>query len=358
VEAIIEYYTYIICRDIWFGRAIINSCVKLSYQMAQGVIDTFESSGQVSPDFKDVCIHGDHSPSSIAEDIILLHTLAKKLRKQRYSNGALRLDNSKVMVKLSDGEPEDFGLYQTGSANHLVEEFMLAANISAAKLISDSYPDRSLLRMHPEPNLEKLINTSNLFATWMPDAPKICTDSAGSVQESLKELSLFYQDTPEVMEAITFLCTKPMQMAQYFNTGDIEERTLWRHYALSIPLYTHFTSPIRRYPDIIVHRLILGALEKKSKPKLGAVSVSEVAEHANERKNASKVIQERVTNLYLVKLLEKSPRVAFAVVSGLGGPKYFDVYIPEIGVDIRINVNEMYIRDIDRVQTKWIPDKK
>lgn len=348
-------------RDVWIGRTVIKSCIKLSYQQAQQVIDEFESTGRVpdsTPMTKGLCIHGGHSESDICRDIVSLHEIAKEMRKSRAENGALRLDNSKVAIKLKEGEPEDFFLYQVGSANHLVEEFMLAANISAASFISSKFPNRSLLRRHPEPNMEKLQTTASLISSWAQDSPSIDTDSSGSIQSSLRDLANFYKDEPEILETITFMCTKPMQMAQYFNTGDVEIRELWKHYALSVPLYTHFTSPIRRYPDIIVHRLILAALRKQSKPKLGVASVSEVAEHANERKLAAKVIQERVTNIYLVKHLHDHPRVFTATVCGLGGPRFFDVYVPDLGVDIRIHAQDIFLPGGKGLRTKWISEKR
>ncbi|WPT17609.1 DIS3-like exonuclease 2 [Picochlorum sp. SENEW3] len=345
---------------VWIGRTVIKSCIKLSYQQAQEVIDEFESTGRIPSSSKatELRIHGRHSESDICHDIINLHKIAKEMRKARAANGALRLDNAKVAIKLKEGEPEDFFLYQVGSANHLVEEFMLAANISAATFISSRFPDRSLLRRHPEPNMEKLQTTASLISSWAQDSPSIDTGSAGSIQASLRDLAQFYKDAPEVLETITFMCTKPMQMAQYFNTGDVEIREQWKHYALSVPLYTHFTSPIRRYPDIIVHRLILAALRKKSKPKLGVASVSEVAEHANERKLAAKVIQERVTNLYLVKHLRDYPRVFIATVCGLGGPRFFDIYVPDLGVDIRIHAQEIFLPGGRGLRTKWISEKR
>lgn len=342
--------------NIWFGRTIIHSCAKLSYKQAQSIIDGYEKSGQILGKF-DLQVHNNHSQEDISRDVISLNNLAQELRKKRFLNGSLRLDNAKVAIALDDGEPLDFSLYETGSANHLVEEFMLAANIKAATIISEAYPNNALLRMHPEPNMEKLINTSALFSNWLPNAPKIVTNSSGDVQKSLKEIEHFCMDNPEIVQIMTFLCTKPMQMAQYFNTGDVENKELWRHYALSIPRYTHFTSPIRRYPDIIVHRLMMAALNKTKKPSLGSKAISMVAEHANERKAAAKSIQDRVIQLYLVKLLEQTPRVLWGVVSSLGGPKFFDVYIPDIGVDIRMYAEDIYMKGFD-IKTEWNPKKK
>ena len=291
--------------DVWMGRTVINSCVKLSYQMAQTVIDAFES-GEALPTETFMTgstgaateVFGSHTRDEIANDVIKLHKIARSLRKKRHANGSLRLDNSKVGVRLVEGDVDDFGLYVTGSANHLVEEFMLAANISAAEKISSVFPERALLRRHPEPNMDKLTNMSDSFKQHLPDAPIINTGSAGAVQASLSQIKAFYRDRPEILEAITFMVTKPMQMAEYFNTNDLE-RDFWQHYALAIPMYTHFTSPIRRYPDIVVHRLIEDAL-MGTEP--APADVSEIALHANDRKAAAKACQEKVTNLYMVKV--------------------------------------------------------
>lgn len=342
--------------NIWAGRTVIRSCVKLSYQIAQGIIDTFEASGEI-PSTIDSEVHGDHSKEGVMNDVVVLHKLAQRMRQKRFSNGSLRLDNSKVSITLDEGDPIDFSLYKTGSANHLVEEFMLAANIKAANIISEAYSDSALLRMHPEPNMEKLSGTSELFSDWLPDAPKLLTDSAGTVQRSLKEIKRFYSDNPDIAEVMTFMCTKPMQMAEYFNTGDVKNIELWRHYALSIPRYTHFTSPIRRYPDIIVHRLIMDAIHKHKKPRLGSASISKIAEHANERKAASKSIQDKVNKLYLIQLLEKNPRVLWGVIIGLGGPKFFDIYVPDIGMDIRICAEDISIKGLD-IKTTWNSAKR
>jgi VacB/RNase II family 3'-5' exoribonuclease len=347
--------------DVWMGRTVINSCVKLSYQMAQKVIDAFDK-GEALPVENFMAgmsgttaeVFGNHTKVDIANDVIKLHKIARSLRKKRYDNGSLRLDNSKVGIRLLDGDVDDFSPYVTGSANHLVEEFMLAANISAAEKISSAFPERALLRRHPEPNMEKLVNTSDGLKQYLPDAPIINTGSAGAVQTSLAQLRAFYMDRPEIVEAITFMCTKPMTIAEYFNTHDLEQEN-WRHYALAIPMYTHFTSPIRRYPDIIVHRLIDNAL-KNTMP--APADVSKIALHSNERKLAAKVCQEKVTNLYLVKLLEERPRVLPAVVSGLGGPRFFDVYIPALGTDIRIEAKELFGGTGRELQAQWDGDSR
>ena len=113
------------------------------------------------------------------------------------------------------------------------------------------YPEVALLRRHPEP-----------LASAMESMQKLCqlekmamsTECAKSIQESM---SLIVQHRPELLPVISYLCAKPMQLAEYICTG-VQSDT-W-HYALGVEHYTHMTSPIRRYPDIIVHRLLSSLL--------------------------------------------------------------------------------------------------
>ncbi|NWI64701.1 DI3L2 exonuclease, partial [Todus mexicanus] len=94
------------------------------------------------------------------------------------------------------------------------------------------------------------------------------------------------------------LASHPFQMALYFCTGVLEDETLFRHYALNVPFYTHFTSPIRRYADIIVHRLLSASLGASSPIKMEKEAIQRQADHCNDRKMASKRVQELSADLF------------------------------------------------------------
>ncbi|NXC22824.1 DI3L2 exonuclease, partial [Corythaeola cristata] len=94
------------------------------------------------------------------------------------------------------------------------------------------------------------------------------------------------------------LASHPFQMALYFCTGVLEDETLFRHYALNVPFYTHFTSPIRRYADIIVHRLLSASLGVSSPIKMKKEAIQSQADHCNDRKMASKRVQELSADLF------------------------------------------------------------
>jgi DIS3-like exonuclease 2 len=347
-------------KSTWAGRTIICSCGKLSYPQVQELID-----GIATPESENVPegvqLYGSaHSWTDVAHDALKLHSVASEIRRRRFEiDGALRLDNVRLYFELDDeGKAVEYGVYQQKEANRLVEEFMLAANMTAAKIISDAFPDRALLRRHMPPNITKLEELASTVARLLPNAPPLDVSSAGTLQKSLSDLRKAVG--PEVAEVVTLMCTKPMQTAQYFCTGEYEkEPSLWRHYALAVGHYTHFTSPIRRYPDVLVHRLLQAALDKEKEKELEEKQkntlkykqknvllfdrdkVAEIASHANERKTAAKAAQDGALKLYLASLLLDRPGVFNAVVIGLGGSRFFDAYVPELGIDVRVHTDRI-----------------
>lgn len=353
----------------WMGRSVIRSCAKLSYPMAQSIIEGCQDLKHLGIDDT---VNVDRE-KEIVEGVLLLHQVASNLRRRRFTggdNGALRLDNVRLYFTLGeDGLPSDVGIYQQLEAHRLVEEFMLAANMTAAKRIADVFPKHSLLRCHPPPNEEKMKELQRNIARLAPEAPPLEISSPGAIQASLQAIRESVGKAAG--EMITLLCTKPMQNARYFCTGDEVGEKNWSHYALAVPRYTHFTSPIRRYPDIIVHRLLLESLKVEplheiSDPGNGIElpdqdDVSIIAAHANQRKLAAKAVQDGAIKIYLSAYLLKSPGVYEGVVMSLGGSKFFDVYIPELGVDVRCHCDALvkcdsYSVDDEIVKTTWDAD--
>ena len=145
----------------WAGRSIICSCAKLAYGHAQAVIsgeDTGQGAGPVE-------ITGGHTWAQCAEDVRALHAIAQAMRGQRFASGSIRLDNIKLMFERDEcGNPESMWTYVTKEANWLVEEFMLLANRSAAKMLTEVYPESSFLRRHAPPDMRKLVELEAMAA--------------------------------------------------------------------------------------------------------------------------------------------------------------------------------------------------
>lgn len=356
-------------KEQWMGKTIIRSCAKLSYEDAQNMLDgKFSGKPIETPPTE---LHGPHTWSEVVSDVRGLNRIAHRLRKSRFHNGALRLDNKKLLINLDDaGFPIGHDVFKAKDANRLVEEYMLLANRSVARFLTEYYPDRSLLRRHPFPNGKKMEELVNFASHHGID---IRAGSSKEIHESLQALLVAEQgrqaarsmglDVQTLYELMQILATEPMQLAMYFNTGDHEESD-WRHFALAFDHYTHFTSPIRRYPDIIVHRLLSASLDAHSgKDPVESFQqhgnkdtdiLSEIASHCNDRKLAAKNAQEASARLFLAFMLRDKPRVAKAIVVALSGDKFFEVYIPEYGLQRRVNVRN----DHPDLQVTWEEEER
>lgn len=224
-----------------FGKSIIHSRASLSYKTAQELINANKS---------------DELTQSLKR---LLH-ISKLLRQQRIDQGALELASAEVKFELdTEKQGKDITLYQTYETNSMVEEFMLLANVAVGKKIVDTYPAYSILRRHPPPKYPELgvlasklqkLNCSLLYST------------SSELSTSLNRIksSDHYLNTIVRMQV-----TRCMNQAVYFCSSEFD-RLEYHHYGLAAQIYTHFTSPIRRYADILVHRLLSASIDVESLP--------------------------------------------------------------------------------------------
>ncbi|XP_075055918.1 exosome complex exonuclease RRP44 [Mixophyes fleayi] len=219
-----------------FTKSVINSKASLTYAEAQMRID--------SPDMND----------EITKSLRLLNKLAKIFKKRRIDNGALTLSSPEVRFHMDSEthDPIDLQTKELKETNSMVEEFMLLANISVAQKIYDEFPEYALLRKHPAPppgNYDILVKASKSKDL------DIKTDSAKALADSLDKADS--AEFPYLNTLLRILATRCMMQAVYFCTGMDND---FHHYGLASPIYTHFTSPIRRYADVIVHRLLAVAV--------------------------------------------------------------------------------------------------
>lgn len=235
--------TYEIVR-VEYHKTIIRSVASLTYKDAQGMIDDKSDN------------------SELTQSIRYLMDIAKVLRKRRNDAGALTLASPEVRFNL-DREtlnPTDVALYQHVNTNFLVEEFMLLANVAVASKIVDTYPSYSVLRRHDSPKPKEMEEFRRLLSKF---GFTINSESSKALAESLDKAERIKD--PVFNKVVRILVTRCMNQALYFNTADFEMAD-FHHYGLAAPLYTHFTSPIRRYADVLVHRLLAASLDLYSLP--------------------------------------------------------------------------------------------
>ncbi|XP_018364763.1 PREDICTED: exosome complex exonuclease RRP44 [Trachymyrmex cornetzi] len=217
-----------------FCKSIICSRQAMTYEEAQLKIDD--------------AIQQD----AIAKSLRGLNQLAKKLKKKRLENGALTLASPEIRFQVDSEthDPVDVEAKKLRDTNSMVEEFMLLANISVAEKILAEFPECAMLRRHPEPpqsNFEPLIKAAKNQGFIINTSTG--KEFARSLEETQKESNPYFNTMLKI------LATRCMLQAVYFISG-MHQPEEFKHYGLACPIYTHFTSPIRRYADIIVHRLL------------------------------------------------------------------------------------------------------
>ena len=234
----------------WFGRTVIYSRLRLAYEEAQHIIETQEA---VVPKNISITNQDRHIEPDMCEAIHTLNELAQQLRQNRMKQGAISFDKLEVKFKL-DQTNNPIGVYfkESKDANKLIEEFMLLANRSVAEFIGKQKPKKTFLyRVHDQPDDQKLAGLQNIIKRF---GYSIDTKTKESTSQSLNKLLKDVAGTKE-QNLIDTLTIRSMSKAVY-TTNNIG------HYGLAFDHYTHFTSPIRRYPDVIVHRLLQHYLEE------------------------------------------------------------------------------------------------
>lgn len=273
-----------------FCRSIIRSVAALSYQEAQNIHD--------DPRRKD----------AVATGIRDLNSLAKQLRSKRMEAGALLLASTEVKFVLDaeSADPLDVQMYQLKETHALVEEFMLLANITVGKKILRHNPTLSLLRRHPSPSRERF---EPLIAAAASRGFTLCVDDSRALQQSLDAST--DKDDPYINRIVRILATRCMFPAQYFCSGECPQGE-WHHYGLAAPIYTHFTSPIRRYADIVVHRLLAAAIGVAPLPEalMDKGNLHDLSENMNRRHKAAQNAGRGSTAFHTVLFFKENPAEA------------------------------------------------
>lgn len=300
--------------DTWIGKTIVHSCAKLSYDDATMILDSTDDIDKCREILKEKIEKTDNEDElirKIIDSLVSINKITENLRKKRFEKGVLNVRSFRLQFEF---EQEDyhqiksFHLQQQTKSSYIIEELMIQANISVATKIKKAFPNASLLRYHPPPKESELMKLEKFFT-------KRGQVFDGSSVESLLKTINSYNEIERMAFDVLFL--DALNPSLYYCTNEKRNELETRHYGLNIDLYTHFTSPIRRYADIIVHRILDHTLklEKENnlenyKEIIGNDEIESICEALNKQARVSRTSALRCEDIFLYRwILDQKEKV-------------------------------------------------
>ena len=304
-----------------FTKSVIRSREAFSYEQAQHrIVDKSQQ-------------------DELTNGMRILMGLSKKLKRRRMEAGALNLASPEVRVQTESemSDPADVQTKQMLDTNSLVEEFMLLANISVATKVQSVFPQTAMLRRHaapPSSNFEELQNQLKV-----KKGMELRTESSKALADSLD--SCVDPTQPFLNTLIRIMGTRCMMSAEYFCSG-AQAYPEYRHYGLASEIYTHFTSPIRRYADLVVHRQLAAAIEYEqpdasihSKGKLEGICKNINVRHRNAQMAGRASIEYYVGQALTGRVIDEQGYVMRIFSNG------FVVFVPRFGIESLVRLRDV-----------------
>ncbi|KAK0727893.1 hypothetical protein B0T26DRAFT_148503 [Lasiosphaeria miniovina] len=313
--------------DTWVGKGIVKSAGTLS------LADIDEAlSGR--PGFAHDAVQ--------AKDVQILNAIAQKFREARLGAGGEPIAPLRLLALLDDENiPVKHNLFDSSQATELVEELMHKANAYVAQRLIQALPEKALLRRQSPPNPRRLQTIVDRMTALGYDTDP---SSSGTLQNGL-----FKVDDAEIRMGMETLLLKSMQRAKYYIAGKTVQH-LWPHYALNLPLYTHFTSPTRRYADVIVHRQLESVLsDGKIEYNEDLENLVKTVESCNTKKDSAQNAQDQSVHIESCRTMDKKRQEVNGdlISEGIVVCVYesaFDVLIPEWGFEKRVHCDQLPLK--------------
>eukprot|EP00891_Asterochloris_glomerata_P009424 jgi/Astpho2/9424/Aster-01685 len=298
--------------NVSFTRSVIKSRAAMTYQEAQTRIDDERLNDEVTLGLR------------------RMNAVAKVLRRRRAERGALQLASPEVKFEIDreTHDPLDVGMYQVRETNQMVEEMMLLANVTVAERILQAFASCALLRRHPEPaprQFEPLLKAAAAAGFQI---------EAASSKALAASLDLAVRPTdPYFNKLVRIMATRCMTQAVYVGSGELAPPE-YLHYGLAAPLYTHFTSPIRRYSDVMVHRLLAASLGLQPLPDSARdrAGVRAVADNLNVRHRNAQMAGRASVELHTLIFFKGRTMVADARITRVRANGLI-VFVPKYGIE-------------------------
>ncbi|KAI8098895.1 uncharacterized protein BX664DRAFT_354405 [Halteromyces radiatus] len=332
--------------DTWYGKSTIRSCAQLTIEDAQHVVkggSLDNNNGVISEKYR----------QDIENDIRLLNTLATELYNLRSQTGILTLLRDELTY---DFDPEFTPLNVSVltkpiQTHRIIKEFLLLANTSVAQRISSRLPEQALLRRHATP-VDRKIRALQQFCSRQLGV-QVDIGSAGHLEKSVQAIA-----DPKLRKLVSVIVLKTLHVPKYFCAGTYDIAK-YSHYALNVPLFTHFTAPSRRFADILVHRQLEYALSSEDAPfYLDRDTVQKLTQHCNVKKEAAHYAREQSSLLFLGVHLNKLAKqngksvvyreaTVVAVCEG-----HLDVMVPELNMEKRVHLANLPVWRSDYNENK------
>ncbi|KRX03593.1 Nucleic acid-binding, OB-fold [Pseudocohnilembus persalinus] len=317
-----------------FSKSIIKSCVKFSYEIVQDMIENKINSVEDLPEqFKPVGV----DPKQLFDCIFQLQTIGMKRREQRTKSVPFKIEKPKKRFQLDeDGWPLSFSPDVRKDANFVVEEFMLIANKLVARKLVDTAREIAVLRNHSFPQDKKIEEFKKTIQQITSGSHVINFANSITIKKGLESIEQSEFLKQEYKDIIRYKMVKMLEQAKYFVVQD-EKKENWHHFALDFDVYTHFTSPIRRYPDVLVHRLLYKAITLGSdmRNEVDQKQMIEIMDKCNECKQASRKIQDGCDKIFTCLYLKNNEAFTEAIVTQINSVSFW-IIIPEFNIEKEI----------------------